>query len=218
MRNWVTDTAGILHSALRSRRDSLDYSLLGRACSAVNWAADMAEIRNSALRNRRDSLDCSSLGRAYSAANWAADMAEIRNSALRNRRDFLDYSLLGRACSAANWAAGTFESLYSALRSRCDCRDSPSLHDYSTERLALRDLLLTKTEARTCGSLDARWSLTFRRDFRRLCSVVPSASYSSSRRCYAHSTSRHIRVTAAQFRRNYAMENKNAANSTSRCE
>jgi hypothetical protein len=74
-------------------------------------------------------------------------MAEIRNSALRNRRDFLDCSSLGRAYSVANWAAGTFESLYSVPRNRCDCRDYPSLRDYSTERLALRDLLLTKTEA-----------------------------------------------------------------------
>ena len=94
MRNWVTDTAGTLHSALRSRRDSLDYSLSGRACSAANWVADMSEIRNSALRNRRGFLDCSLLGRAYSVANWAAGTFESLYSVPRNRCDCRDYPSL----------------------------------------------------------------------------------------------------------------------------
>jgi hypothetical protein len=107
----------------------------------------------------------------------------------------------------------------SAIRNRRDFPDCSSLaRAYSIVCWALRDLLLTKMEARTCDNPDARSSSMRRRDSRRLYSVAPIAYYSSSpscRRC-VDSTPRRFRAMTPH-RRNCAMESKSVASSTLCC-
>jgi hypothetical protein len=59
-----------LYSVLRSRRDFLDCSLLGRAYSVANWAAGTSQSSYSVLHSHRDCWDYPSL-RDYSMEHLA---------------------------------------------------------------------------------------------------------------------------------------------------